>query len=181
VELSVELDDRFVGPADGFDLIVRHGPFPDNTWIVKRLAPSKRLLVASPGYLDRQGVPESLSDLEAHRGIIYSNRGASDWRFRQSGRWLVVHPKAILRVNNGVMMRDAALSGLGITLLPTFVCNDALAAGQLQHIDVGAEAEAANVFIAYPRSRRSSVKVGALIDHLCAAFRVPAQRSQPAR
>ena len=126
IELSVDLDDRFVGAADGFDVIIRHGPLPDNGWITKRVAPSRRILVASPDYLKQNGTPRTIGDLERHRGIIYSNRGASDWRFRQAGRWSVVRPSAIMRVNNGILMRDAALEGLGITLLATFIFYDLL-------------------------------------------------------
>ncbi len=113
IELSVDLDDRFVGAVDGFDAIVRHGPLPDNGWIAKRIAPSRRRLVASPDYLKTHATPRTIGDLEQHRGIIYSNRGASDWRFRQSGRWSVVRPGAVMRVNNGIIMRDAAVEGLG--------------------------------------------------------------------
>ncbi len=89
IELSLDLDDRFVGAADGFDAIIRHGPLPDSGWIAKRLVPSRRMLVAAPEYLKLNGTPRTIGDLERHRGIIYSIRGASDWRFRQSadGRW----------------------------------------------------------------------------------------------
>ena len=67
VELSVDLDDRFVGTTDGFDAVIRHGPLPHNRWIAKRFAPSKRLRVASPDYLKRGGTPQSTTDLEKHR------------------------------------------------------------------------------------------------------------------
>jgi DNA-binding transcriptional LysR family regulator len=173
IELSVDLDDRFVGAVDGFDAIIRHGPLPDVGWIAKRIAPSRRMLVASPDYLKTHGTPRAIGDLEQHRGIIYSNRGASDWRFRQSGRWSVVRPGAVMRVNNGIIMRDAAMEGLGIALLATFVFYDSLASGRLRLLDVGAEAEPATVFIGYPDARRVSAKVLALIAHLRAAFGTP--------
>src|ERR1700722_16311515 len=80
IELTVDLDDRFVGAADGFDAIIRHGPMLYDGWIARRFAPSRRILVASPDYLRVNGLPKSVDDLLGHRGIIYSNRGASDWR-----------------------------------------------------------------------------------------------------
>src|SRR5580692_10163637 len=101
IELSLDLNDRFVGATDGFDAIIRHGPVPDNGWITKRVAPSRRMLVASPDYLKVNGPPRTVGDLEKHRGIIYSNRGVADWRFRQSGRWSLVRPAAALLINNG--------------------------------------------------------------------------------
>jgi DNA-binding transcriptional LysR family regulator len=172
IELSLELDDRFVGAVDGYDAIIRHGPVPDTGWIVKRIAPSRRMLVAAPEYLKKSGTPRNIAELEQHRGIIYSNRGASDWRFRQANRTVVVRPGAVTRVNNGIIMRDAAVNGLGIALLPTFVSYDSVTSGKLRAVDVGAEAEPATVFMAYPHARRVSAKVVALTAHLRAAFGV---------
>jgi DNA-binding transcriptional LysR family regulator len=173
IDLSLDLDDRFVGATDGFDAVIRHGPLPDTGWIAKQFAPSKRLLVASPHYLKKHGTPPTIADLEHHHGIIYSNRGASDWRFRQSGRWSVARPATVTRVNNGIVMRDAAVDGLGIALLPTFFFRDLLASRKLRVVDVGAEAEPATIFIAYPNDRRVSAKVLALIAHLRTTFGTP--------
>jgi DNA-binding transcriptional LysR family regulator len=173
VELSVDLDDRFVGPTDGFDAIVRHGPLPEQGWMAKRIAPSRRMLVASPDYLKRHGTPRAIADLETHRGIIYSHRGASDWRFRQSGRWVTARPGSFMRTNNGILMRDAAVEGLGIALLATYFFHDLLVSKKLRAIDVGAEAEPASIFIAYPNGRRVSAKVSALVAHLRTAFGSP--------
>jgi len=61
IDLSVELDDRFVGAADGFDAVIRHGPLPDNRWIAKRFGTSRRMLVASPEYLKRNGTPRTVA------------------------------------------------------------------------------------------------------------------------
>jgi len=94
IELSLDLNDRFVGATDGFDAIIRHGPSPNKEWLAKRIAPSRRVLVASPDYLTTNGMPRTSGDLERHRGIIYSHRGASDWRLRHSGRWSAVRPRA---------------------------------------------------------------------------------------
>jgi DNA-binding transcriptional LysR family regulator len=173
IELSLDLDDRFVGAADGFDAIIRHGPIPNNGLVVKRFALSKRMLVASSEYLTENGTPETIDDLGRHRGIMYALRGTSDWRFRRSGRWSVVRPTTIMRVNNGIIMRDAAVEGLGIALLSTFLVQDLATSKQLQVVDVGAEAEPATIFIAYPSDRRVSAKVLALIAHLRATFGTP--------
>ncbi len=162
-----------LGPADGFDAVLRHGPLPDNGWIAKRIALSRRKLVASPDYLKANGVPRTLGDLEEHRGIIYSNRGAADWRFRHSGRWSLVRPKAALRVNNGILMRDASVAGLGIALLTTFIVHDDVHSGRLRSLDVDAEAESATLFVAYPKDGRASAKVLSLISHLRAVFGSP--------
>jgi DNA-binding transcriptional LysR family regulator len=174
IELTLDLEDRFVDVmAEGYDAVVRHGPVDDRRLIVKRLAVSRRMLVASPDYLKRHGLPSTLHELARHRGIIYSNRGASDWRFRVAGKRVTVHPNVALRVNNGLLMRDAAISGLGVTLLATFLLKDALRDRTLRIIDVGAEPEGAMIFVAYPQDLRASAKIRALTGCLRQAFGNP--------
>jgi DNA-binding transcriptional LysR family regulator len=175
IEMTLELEDRFVDLlADGYDAIVRHGPVDDDRIIVKRLAASRRLLVASPGYLKRHGEPASLLDLELHRGILYSNRWPADWRFQVGRKLATVRPGSALRANNGLLMRDAAVAGLGIALLPTFLLEDPLRKRTLKAIDVGAQAEGATIYIAYPENLRSSGKIRALTAWLRASFGDPA-------
>jgi DNA-binding transcriptional LysR family regulator len=174
LELTLELDDRFVDViAEGFDAAVRHGPVDDKRLIVKRLASGPRMLVASPDYLRRHGEPRTPHELAGHRGIIYSNRGASDWRFRCGGKWVTVQPNATLRVNNGIVMRDAAIAGLGIALLAPFILKEPLREKTLRLVDVGAEPQGATVFVAYPQDLRASPKIRALITCLREAFGDP--------
>lgn len=173
IDLILDLDDRFVdAAADGYDAVLRHGPLRDNRLIAKRLASSRRLLVASPGYLASFGSPRSLEEVAVHRAILYANR-EPDWRFRGPVGETVIRPPAALRVNNGIIMRDAALAGLGVALLPTFLIHRELAQGQLQQIDVGLVAEGADLYIAYPSNRSPSAKVIALADSLRDAFGDP--------
>jgi DNA-binding transcriptional LysR family regulator len=173
IEVSLELDDRFVdAAAGGFDAVLRHGAVGDSRLIARRLASSRRLLVTSPAYLEQHGSPASLAELEHHAGILYSNR-ESDWRFAIGGGWTVVRPKAALRVNNGVVMREAAIAGLGITLLPTFFVHDSIKEGRLVPVDVGAKAEGAELFITYPRDHGASAKIRALADSLKKSFGDP--------
>jgi DNA-binding transcriptional LysR family regulator len=185
IELTLDLEDRFVDLVnEGYDAVVRHGPVKGKRAIVKPVATSTRLLVASPSYLKRWGKPTSLEDLKQHRGIMYSYRGAADWRFRVGRRFTVVRPFAALRVNNGLLMRDAALRGLGIALLPTFFLETPR---KLKVIDVGAEAEGATLYIGYPEHLRDSAKIRALTAWLQEAFGNPPYwervrgRSRPAR
>jgi len=174
IEVELSLDDRFVdAPGDGYDAVIRHGRIRDSRLVVKALATSRRVLVASADYLARCGAPTSLAALEGHAGIIYSNRGAADWRFERGARTIVVRAGHALRVNNGVVMRDAAVAGLGIALLPTFLVAPEIVSGRLQIVDVGEEAEGGVIHIAFARDRRASAKVRALVDCLRAAFGDP--------
>jgi DNA-binding transcriptional LysR family regulator len=174
VELTLELEDRFVDiMGEGYDAIVRHGPVHDDRIIVKRLSASRRLLVASTDYLKRYGKPVTLEELGQHRGIIYGNRGALDWRFRVNRKFAIARPQVALRVNNGLLMRDAAVAGLGIALLPTFLLQIPLKNRMLKVLDVGAEAEGATIYIAYPEHLRSSGKIRALTAWLQKSFGDP--------
>ena len=78
-----------------------------------------------------------------------------------------------MRVNNGDMMRDAAIAGLGIALLPSFAAADAIAAGELTIIDIGRPAEDEFIFMAHPEGRRASAKLKALVASLRQAFGDP--------
>jgi DNA-binding transcriptional LysR family regulator len=174
IEMTLELDDRFVDlRAEGYDAIIRHGPVDDDRIIVKRLCASRRLLVASAAYLKRAGNPTSLQELGQHRGIMYGNRGATDWRFRVGRKWVIARPQVALRVNNGLLMRDAAVAGLGIALLATFLLEAPLRRRALKILDVGAEAEGATIYIAYPEHLRSSGKIRALTAWLRRSFGDP--------
>ncbi|TPM06469.1 LysR family transcriptional regulator [Mesorhizobium sp. B2-3-11] len=175
IELTLDLDDRFVSiVANGYDAILRHGPVVDDgPVIVKKLASSRRSLVASPDYLERFGRPGTIEDLKRHKGIIYSIRGAADWQFKISRRLVTIRPETALRVNNGILMRDAALAGLGLALLPAYFTRTEIADKRLTVVDVGAEPEGATIYIAWPEDRRGSAKLRALTAWLRDAFGDP--------
>lgn len=174
IELTLDLDDRRVDAAsEGYDAIVRHGVIADSRLVVWKLARSRRLLVAAPDYLDRHGTPASLAELEGHRGIFYTNRGAADWRFEGPGGATVVRARLALGMNNGDMLHDAAVVGLGIALLPAFIAGPAVREGQLREIDVGLSPQAEFIYMAHPEGRRASAKLRAIAQHLKAAFGDP--------
>jgi DNA-binding transcriptional LysR family regulator len=174
IELTLDLDDRRVdAAADGYDAVLRHGPIEESRLMAWRLAPSRRILVASPGYLERHGTPASLAELEGHRGIFYTNRGIADWRFAGPKGSETVRARIALRVNNGDMMRDTAIADLGIALLPSFATAAAIEAGELTVIDIGRSAADEFIFMAHPQGRRASAKLRALVASLRQAFGDP--------
>ncbi len=173
IELSLDLDDRFVDAATGgFDAVLRHGAVGDGRLIARRLANSRRMLVAAPAYLAARGTPTSLADLEDHCGILYANR-SGDWRFAAGSGWSVARPRAALRVNNGIVMRDAALAGLGLALLPTFFVHEEIRSGSLVEVDIGWPPEGAELFLTYPRDHGAATKIRALADSLRRSFGDP--------
>jgi DNA-binding transcriptional LysR family regulator len=172
--LTLDLDDRRVDAAsDSYDAVVRHGALEDSRLVAWQLAPSQRLLVASPDYLARHGAPATPAELEGHRGIFYTNRGVADWRFPDPRGALIVRAAVALRVNNGDVMKDAAVAGLGIALLPTFIAGSAIQSGALRVIDVGVQAAAESIYVAHPDGRRASAKLRGFVQCLREAFGDP--------
>ena len=173
VAMSLELDDRFVDiTSGGFDAVIRHGPVGDGRLVAHRLALATRVLIASPAYLAAHGEPRSLEALDGHRAVLYSHREA-DWRFQGASGMHVVRPTMGLRVNNGMFIRDAAVAGLGIALVPLFIVFEELRSGALKALNVGYEPERTDIKLAYPRDRVSSPKLLALTRHLRLAFGNP--------
>jgi DNA-binding transcriptional LysR family regulator len=174
IGLTLDLDDRRVdAAADGYDAVVRHGPIDETRLVAWRLAPSRRLLVASPDYLARRGTPKTIADLQEHDGLFYTNRGVADWRFTSGRSTMIVRARARLCVNNGDLLRDAAVAGLGIALLPTFIAAAAIRGGQLRAIEIDVRAEEEFIFIAHPQGSRASAKLRALAEHLRSVFGAP--------
>lgn len=174
IELTLDIDDRRVDIlAGGYDAIIRHGPIVDSRLVAWTLAPSRRLLVASPAYVADHGLPATLDDLADHRGIFYTFRGVADWRFHGADGAVIVRARQGLVMNNGDMIRDAAIAGLGIALLPTFIVGSALRDGLLVEIDVGDRPEAEFIYMAHPEGRNPSRKLRAIADHLKQAFGDP--------
>ncbi|HZZ91234.1 MAG TPA: LysR substrate-binding domain-containing protein [Usitatibacter sp.] len=173
IELTLELDDQRVDVlGQGYDAVIRHSRIADARVIAKRIASSERYFVASPEYLRRHGLPRSPTELASHTGILYTLRDP-DWRLRVGHKHVVVRPERCLRLNNGMMMRDAAVAGLGIALVGSFLVQQELSKRLLTRIDVGGTPESAEVFVAYASSRAASAKIRALVECLRGAFGDP--------
>ena len=180
IELTLDLDDRRVDASSGgFDAVIRNGPILDSRLMAWKLAPSRRVLCASPAYVAAHGAPTSIEELAGHRGIFYTNRGVADWRFPRGPAGgteadaIVVRGRLGLGLNNGDMIRDAAISGLGIALLPMFIAGPAMRAGDLLPIDIGMDPEDEFIYMAHPDGRNPSAKLRAMADHLRQAFGTP--------
>lgn len=174
LELTLDIDDRRVDAvSDGYDAIIRHGPIADSRLIAWKLAPSRRVLVASAKYLERSGIPHTLQDLEGHRGIFYTNRGIADWRFQTTDGAVIARAKLAMGMNNGDMIRDAAIAGLGIALLPAFIAGPAIMEGLLVEIEIDHKPEQEFIFMAHPQGRTPPAKLRAIADHLKQVFGSP--------
>ena len=183
---TLDLDDRRVDASSGgFDAVIRNGPILDSRLMAWKLAPSRRVLCASPSYIALHGAPRSIDELAEHKGIFYTNRGVADWRFPRrpvggiGSDAIVVRGRLGLGLNNGDMIRDAATAGLGIALLPMFIAGPAMKAGALLPIDIGMHPEDEFIYMAHPDGRNPSAKLRSVADHLRAAFGSPPYWDHP--
>jgi len=141
IRLELDLSDHLRSLAmEGFDLAVRHASAPPETHVAWALAPTRSLLVASPDYLAVHGIPATPQDLAAHHCLHYPRtQGAMAWTFVASkeaadAARTVVPVAGGFAANNSEMLRDAAMAGLGIALVPDFSAQSGLASGHLREV-----------------------------------------------
>lgn len=132
LSLDISYSDRQVDIlAERFDVAVRMGTLIDSTLVARRIAPLRVAVLASPGYLAAHGTPQRPRDLSAHECIVYSVPDGDLWRFRDGERLTSVRIAGRLRSDNSEAMREAAIAGVGIAGLPTFMLGNAVATGAL--------------------------------------------------
>lgn len=138
VRLQLDVTDRIVSlSSEGFDLAIRHSDTLPETHVALPLCDTQTVLVASPAYLNEQGIPNTPQDLVQHNCLYYP-RGVESprWRFvtAADGEEVQIRIQGSFATNNSESIRDAALQGLGIAMLPDFSAREALAAGSLQQV-----------------------------------------------
>lgn len=173
VELDVAMTDRFVDLVEeGVDVAVRIAALPDSSLVARRLAPIRRVVCASPDYLRRCGVPHTPQDLRAHECLINTNLAPGrEWRFVDAdGRPVNVPVGAKVSINNGDALRVAALRGLGLVELPTFIVGRDLQAGTLISVLADHLPQTLALHAVYPHARHLSPKVRVFIDFLAERF-----------
>ena len=170
---SVDLDDRMVDlTGGGYDVAIRIGRLRDSALRARKLSVSPRILVASPAYLAEHGTPETIDELPGHEIIGYANAAVSQiWRFEgPDGAERTVRVVPRVTFNNGDSMRAAAVSGLGLVVLPTFITTQDLAAERLVEVTLPEHVLPDTVYIVYQPGRIVPLKVRAFIDHMSAAL-----------
>ncbi|NYZ15044.1 LysR family transcriptional regulator [Azospirillum sp. RWY-5-1] len=172
IEIDIDLNDRYVDLVDeGYDVAVRIGRLRDSTLIARRLAPANRVVCASPGYLARNGSPVTPEDLMRHNCLLYTNVPAAEqWSFQVDGETRTVRVSGNLRTSNGDLLRAAAIAGVGITVLPTFLIGDALQSGAVRCLLPEYYGGGSTVYAVYPQNRHLSPKVRAFVDFLAGRF-----------
>jgi DNA-binding transcriptional LysR family regulator len=166
-ELSIDLrlSDSIIDLVEGgFDIALRIAELNDSSLIARKLATDKRIVCASPEYLKQYGEPQNPKELLQHKCITLM--GLDTWTFETPSGNQSIKIKSVLRTDNGEAIRDASISGLGITLSSTWSIYEQIKKGEL--VEIMKDTPLVNktaIWAVYPSSRLLAPKVRAFIDY----------------
>lgn len=131
--IDIALTDTLIDIAAGqADVAVRFGPLPDSSLTARRLGESRRVIVASPDYLARHGIPQTPEDLFDHNCLNFSFRRSEPvWPFRRDGRDFALSVRGGVEANNGETLGQLAAIGIGIARVGAFSVAQEIANGTL--------------------------------------------------
>lgn len=169
--IDMRISDGIVDLVEGaFDVAVRYADLGDSSFVARRLAPDRRVLVASPEYIERRGRPNTPDDLAEHACLVV---GTLDlWTFKGvDGKPIARRVAPALRINDGGAVRDVACAGLGVAWMATWCAADEIRSGALvpllpEYPLVSTQ----TLWALYPNSRELAPKVRVFIDWLVARF-----------
>ena len=168
VEAEVVFNDRYVNLVEeGFDLAIRVGVPADTTARGRKLAESRRYLVASPAYVRSRGRPSVPRDLRSHECITHGDSATPIWRFAKGGaRDRPVSVRGRMSVNNSEAALELARGGLGIALLADWLVAAHVRRRQLVRLLQDYETPSAAVYALTPPGRYTPAPVRALLEHV---------------
>ncbi|GAB3372401.1 LysR family transcriptional regulator [Azotobacter armeniacus] len=165
--IELDLSDRTVDMLDeGYDMAVRIGVLADSSLIARALCSSEMVTCCSPAYLERRGAPQTPAELRQHDCLVYGHSKSVDWIYRRDGQPERIAVRGRYRVNNGELVCDAAVAGLGLALLPTFIAGRHIKSGALVTVLDEFQPSPLKVYAVYPQHRQVSVLIRVFSDYL---------------
>lgn len=168
--VNLVLHDEFADiVGDGYDLAIRIAELSDSSLVARKLAPVRRILVASPDYLARHGTPVSIDTLEHHICLAPHNNEA--WKLETPKGQIVHRPLGPLQTNSSEVVREAVIGGIGIALRSTWDIGAELADGRLVQVlpECGGSRNVA-IHAVYASRRFLPAKVRVFIDFLAELY-----------
>jgi DNA-binding transcriptional LysR family regulator len=176
VSVSLELSDRIVDiVSEGVDCAVRIGDLEDSRLVSTKLAETRRAVVASPAYLAACGMPLQPADLQHHRCLTLgpSSSQSRGWQFVVNGEALTVRPSNALRCNDGAVLRDWAVSGLGLAWRSMWEVKADIAEGGLVEVLAEFASTPFGIYVVYPQRRLLPLRLQLFIALLRKTYRDP--------
>ncbi len=175
LQLEISSTDRRVDLIrEGFDCVIRVGKLTDSSLIARRLGTLELLNYASPAYLERFGVPQSLDDLSRHHLVHYTpTLGAKSggFEFVQNNEHKTIAMQGNITVNNSDAYQAACLAGFGIAQIPRIGAQEYVAQGRLVELLTNHRAEPMPVSLLYPNRRNLVRRVQVFMDWVSAQMR----------
>lgn len=185
VVIDLKLDDGFIDLVEqGIDVAVRIGTLADSSLVARRIASSRRLLVAGRQYLEQlgpgQSAPRVPQDLLQHPCLVYTElRMRNHWEFGTAdGSTVSVRVRGPLQTNNSEVLRSFAKDGLGICYIPDWLIADLLDSGDVVELMKDWFVPPIPIHLVSPAARKHSAKVKAFGDHVAAAFAAQGQAAE---
>lgn len=173
-DLKIELnfsDQKIDLIEEGIDMAVRITGELKTTLVARKLATAGFVCCASPSYLKAHGTPQRPEDLQQHNCLLYSYSPTGNlWTFLHQDKPLEIQVKGSISTNSGDMNRLAAINGLGLAVLPTFVVCEELRSGQLQQVLGAYPIPNKHIYVVYLPSARRSARVRAMTEFLWEAL-----------
>ncbi|MCW9047573.1 MAG: LysR family transcriptional regulator [Gammaproteobacteria bacterium] len=173
IEFDLDFNDREVDLIqEGFDLAIRVADLPNSSLIARRIATVKSVMCASPDYLERMGIPESPEDLIEHQCLVYSLlRDSEYWHLIDAnGNEIKTRIRPYLKASTGEFLKEAAVEGQGIILVPTFIIYKEIESGALVPLLKDYSTPQIYAYAIYPQTRHLSQRVRAFVDLLVKRF-----------
>ncbi len=158
---------------EGFDLAIHLDDLHDSSLIARKLGGSQRVVCGAPSYFSTRGIPETPNDLKIHNCLVNSSMAPRDqWQFSEpeSGKTTVVKVAGTMQANVADALRMAAISGLGLVLLPTYMVGQDLRKGRLQAVLKDYIPSPLEIHAVYPHRKHLSAKVRTFVDFLHERF-----------
>jgi len=178
-QLSTELSlsDRYIDLVEeGVDVAVRIGRLGDSNLVARRLGSTRRVLVATPGYLAAHGTPERPEDLARHSCLLYAYLSSgNEWTFQGPEGEIRVRVQGNFKANNGEVIRQALLADVGVAMSPDWLIHDKLESGEVVTLLPEFSPPPLDINAVYPSGRHVSTKVRTFLEFLQNEFKaIPA-------
>jgi DNA-binding transcriptional LysR family regulator len=169
LDIELVLDDRHLDLVnEGIDVSLRMGAMPDSNMTARRIAEGRRIVVATPTYLERHGTPKSPGDLVSHQAVIYTpgGRGApwTSWTFRKATAEVSVVLRGRLRVTAAEGIREAVNTDLGLAVSSEWNFLPELRSGKVVELLEDWALPLTNLSAVYPAGRLASTKARAFVE-----------------
>ncbi|MBP2443523.1 LysR family transcriptional regulator [Rhizobium leguminosarum] len=172
IKIDLQISDRTVDLVqDRIDVAIRIANHLDPSLIAKRLGQCPSRLYASPRYLTQYGIPTRPEDLNAHRCLTYTHLGGTEWTLKNHQAQVVVPVLGGFQTNDALALRCAALSDLGIAMLPRFAADPKVETNKLVVVLPDWEPNTLGIHALYVSRRHLPMAARALIDFLATRLR----------